>query len=231
MDCPICGEEGFDGLYGTNMHTVQMHDENIMKVDKECKECGDTFSARRGNTDNRTFCSKDCQGDWMSKHNTGEDHWTADKDYPYTGKEHHSYNSEIVNCEACGNELERNQRRIRINEMHFCDYGCQGEWRSENNVKENHPRWKGGHIRYGSGWHDNKKEEIRSRDGYECVACGMTNEEHLEEQGKSLEVHHIRKARKFEDKEKAHDPENLITLCKDCHVRWEGVPLKPVRAD
>ena len=100
---------------------------------------------------------------------------------------------------------------------------------------EDNPLWKGGTFPYGSGWNDAKKEQVRERDGRECQCCGRAEEEHIELYGRKHSVHHIQKARDFDDPEQRNHPDNLITLCesKECHKRWEQMsPLRPqVAAD
>jgi len=58
----------------------------------------------------------------------------------------------IVECENCGKEKRTTSYRARINEHHFCDAECKGEWQSENHTKEDHPRW--------------------NRESYVCEVCG-----------------------------------------------------------
>ncbi|WP_280985286.1 homing endonuclease associated repeat-containing protein [Halorhabdus utahensis] len=90
---------------------------------------------------------------------------------------------------------------------------------------EEHPGWKGGHKRYyGPSW-SSARRKARERDGYTCQRCGMTDEEHLDEYGHKLHVHHIKPFRTFDDHEDANDLGNLITVCLDCHNRLEGLPL------
>lgn len=81
---------------------------------------------------------------------------------------------------------------------------------------------------YGAGWDESKREQVRERDEYECQVCGMLNEEHIERVGNSLHVHHIRKARKFDDPKQRNSPNNLITLCVYCHRQADRYsPLLP----
>lgn len=88
---------------------------------------------------------------------------------------------------------------------------------------EEHPRYKGGEIVYGAGWNDTKRRIVRERDEYTCQdpRCSVTQPEHQDEYGEKLHVHHLRKARDVNDPEERNAPENLITLCRDCHRRWE----------
>jgi len=80
---------------------------------------------------------------------------------------------------------------------------------------------------YGKGWTKAKKKAIRERDGRECQVCGLSQQEHIEDLGFKLHVHHIVPARLFSNPQKRNDPDNLITLCAECHRRWEGIPLRP----
>ena len=62
----------------------------------------------------------------------------------------------------------------------------------------------------------NQREYILKRDGYKCSICGCISDD--------LTVHHIRKRCNGG----TNDPENLISLCQDCHVRihkWEEIRL------
>lgn len=76
---------------------------------------------------------------------------------------------------------------------------------------------------YGPNW-DECAEKIRERDDYECQNCGMSNVEHVEKFGSKLNVHHIKKARKFDSYDAANAQENLITLCNSCHSTYEHLP-------
>ena len=49
---------------------------------------------------------------------------------------------------------------------------------------------------------------VKKRDGYNCQVCN-TNED--------LQVHHILPAWKYRNKK--YDLDNLITLCRTCHMR------------
>lgn len=93
---------------------------------------------------------------------------------------------------------------------------------------EDHPLWKEGNrsVYYGPGWHRARKEVLK-RDGYECRVCGMTDEEHTDEYGKGLDVHHIVKRRKFESPADANNPDNLAAVCRSCHLKYEDMPVFP----
>lgn len=54
------------------------------------------------------------------------------------------------------------------------------------------------------------KDAVRERDGMACTRCGMTNEEHVGAQGRSLHVHRIEPG-------SAYTLEGCLTLCVRCH--------------
>ena len=74
--------------------------------------------------------------------------------------------------------------------------------------------WQGGKSfeEYGMGWTNDLKNSIRKRDHYACQECGILQDK-LSSWNKKLDVHH-----KDYDK-KNLCPDNLITLCRKCHVR------------
>lgn len=96
-------------------------------------------------------------------------------------------------------------------------------------VGDDHPNWAGGHVPYGPGWTAAKRRKVRDRDNRECQDCGMANDVHEKRHGQKLHVHHIRPARSVEDPEERNGADNLITLCRDCHLgKWEQMtPLRP----
>jgi len=57
------------------------------------------------------------------------------------------------------------------------------------------------------------RELVKSRDDHKCVLCGMGETEHVKQYNTTLIVHHINLDRTHNYKE------NLVTLCKSCHVR------------
>jgi len=100
----------------------------------------------------------------------------------------------------------------------------------DNQSGENNYNWKGGYGNYGGIWDEARKKALE-RDDSECQVCGITAQEHREEYGRSLDVHHIQPSRTFDDQRDAHVLTNLITLCLSCHKKWEGIPLRPVIED
>ena len=74
--------------------------------------------------------------------------------------------------------------------------------------------WNSDRNDYGPDW-DSIRKKIIDRDHHECALC------HTKSSVSFLHVHHIRPFRTFTDKTKANSPENLITLCPECHHRVE----------
>ena len=62
---------------------------------------------------------------------------------------------------------------------------------------------------------DTLRKYALKRDNYTCQECGATE---------NLQVHHI-KAKKFHP-ELTYDLDNLITLCKKCHLKAHGKGFK-----
>jgi endogenous inhibitor of DNA gyrase (YacG/DUF329 family) len=112
-----------------------------------------------------------------------------------------------------------------------CSMECQGEWRSRVLVGEKSPTYTGGEVLYGRGWNETKKETVRERDDHQCQSCGMAQEQHLRQHDQKLHVHHIVKARLFDDDELRNNDNNLVTMCLTCHGEWEGIPLRPQIAE
>ncbi len=100
---------------------------------------------------------------------------------------------------------------------------------------EHHPNWRGGYDGYyGPNWPEQRRA-ARARDDYHCQACGVDEVTHRENTGERLSVHHITPFREFTDGEADYESanalDNLVTLCKRCHVRWEGIPLAQTRSN
>ena len=72
------------------------------------------------------------------------------------------------------------------------------------------------------------KEQVKRLDGYRCQICGRGVPD-----GVTLDVHHWKENRGMGSKESVNRPENLITLCRQCHLKFSGpgMPWKIVEFD
>ena len=195
--CGNCNSE-FHPEFNTN------HCEKCRHVHKKCKRCRKEFSVPRSH--NRVeFCSISC---------AGLDRW---KDAITKRGERRPP------CSYCGKPITRQYwDYTHKKENHFCDRECYRLWRIANPKigGEFHPRWTGGYDGYyGRSWKRQRKL-ARERDKV-CQRCGKTPEEN----GKALDVHHVKPFRDFgiEREKEAHDLSNLTCYCSNCHssLEWE----------
>jgi len=224
-DHEFCDRDCFNKWQSENLSGEDSHMWEGGKVTVECDWCGNETEKEQVNYKNneKAFCSHECHGKWKGKNQTGEDN-------PVYKPE----SRKTVACDNCTASIEKRVWKVKRNERNFCDKSCYAEWQSENRRGENHPRYvedKVG-ISYGGSWPRKRRERLE-KDNHQCVVCSKSNAQEKADYDRALSVHHIRKARNFiqEDgslnEEMAHRLENLITLCTDCHNRWEGIPLRP----
>ena len=88
------------------------------------------------------------------------------------------------------------------------------EFRDEQSARmtgDNNHNWQGGiaTLPYGPEFNSTLKSQIRARDNHTCQECNQTEEQI----GRALDVHHI------DYDKKNNSPENLISLCRSCHVQ------------
>jgi 5-methylcytosine-specific restriction endonuclease McrA len=94
---------------------------------------------------------------------------------------------------------------------------------SESTTGEANPNWQGGYShRYGDGW-SVCRAFVLDRDE-RCQACGHEGEDRL------LDVHHSIPVRRFRQASdtalaEAHDPRNLVVLCRRCHPKADNGSL------
>lgn len=263
-ECPTCGRADFSNETGMKQHHAKSHDESIAGVEVECAWCGKTKRVPPVETEDhdRHFCDSQCQGAWKAENIVGENHPLRDragvwcswcgsikavKRYQYELYDRFFCNpgckgewmdenredenglawdggKTTIRCANCDETVERWPSKIERAERSFCGSACAYEWISKNLSGSNHPLWEGGPSRYGEGWTYRLKEKIRDRQGRLCGGCGT----HESEFRQRLDVHHIQKARSFDDDQKRNDDSILVALCPTCHPAWESMtPLRP----
>lgn len=181
----------------------------------ECEQCESEFEVKPHREKKARFCSQECKGRYYGS--------------PIPSKKHPT-----LVCEWCGSNFKVTPARAESSR--FCSKGCQNAWQSEtkhgvDNLPdpprgEDHPWWNGGECdHYGENWLEQRKK-TRERDDHSCRYCGK----HRSELGQEPDVHHIIPRKKFDvqnEYEEMNALDNLICLCKSCHPKWEGVPLRP----
>jgi len=202
--------------------------------DHVCEWCGNTYTTKKSRSDITRFCSKECKQKNHSVESRDRVTVTCEScGKEYDVKKHREDTTKYcsrecpgrtvdLSCEYCGEEYTVSKSYSERGSR-FCSYACKHKWQSEYNVGENNPTFKGGHDRYyGSNWRK-MRQKARERDGYQCQACGLDESDSRWE----LSVHHIRPLRDFDTPEEANTLDNLVSLCRSCHGKWEGIPVKP----
>ena len=243
-ECPTCGDV-FDTNHGMRVHHAHIHDESLTDKTHRCTVCEEQFTrpeSRLPDSDN-VFCSKECHGTFLtgqrkSEHVTSACMWCGDtfeqrqsqhkkSEKSFCSHECHGnwkeqQGSVDVICENCGSTFRRNEWHIDNTEHHFCSNPCRANWLSENWNGESHPLWEGGPTPYyGPDWYSQRRKAIQ-RDDEQCCDCGMTRDQHYDEYGADLEVHHKTPIRTFNDTTEANKLTNLITVCTTCHMKREN---------
>lgn len=117
------------------------------------------------------------------------------------------YSCWLCKCD-CGKEVRIKGGNLQSGMTQSC--GCLRQEKCSENGKmytgENNPNYIDGHKC------TSIKERIRKRDNYTCQKCGKTQKE-LKGRHKKLDVHHI------DGDNTNNDPENMITLCHNCHAK------------
>jgi len=133
--------------------------------------------------------------------------------------------------------VEEGQTTYEIASECGCAATTVSQWLRRHGIEarelagKNHPNWRGGRKAYGPGWDPSKRRQVRERDDHTCQdpACSVTQDDHLNQYDEKLHVHHLIKARDIDDPEERNAPENLITLCRDCHREWERLSEAGIR--
>lgn len=127
------------------------------------------------------------------------------------------HDSKLVQCDYCGNEFRK--PNSAISEHNFCSGKCRADFA----VGSNNPNWRGGNSKggRGRGW-ARLSDSIRKRDFFKCQWCGKSENEN----GARLSVDHIKPWRTFQDKAQANNRLNLVSLCRSCHGRKNGIELE-----
>jgi len=196
-----------------------------IKINTNCDECGNSFiwegdrisrfSVRNGNPA-KHFCNPECQ----NRHHSRK----MSLNNPMQGKKHSLKVKEFIQRLNTGRKLSPEQLRKKIIAQTGKEHSI--EWRlniskakiGKPNLKirgKNNVNWKGGisseiKKRYMNCDWKLIRKEVLIRYNFQCQDCGNKVR---------LDVHHIIPYRIC----KEHKIENLIPLCKSCHMKkeWE----------
>jgi len=175
-------------------------------VEVKCEYCGKIIERipARLKLNKLQFCNAECYSKYVSKYYRGRNH-------PHWKEDSH-IKLECLNCGKIYDEII--QRKDR---SHFCSNKCKYEWQSSELVGDKRYNWKGGYIPYyGTNWIEIRKRALK-RDNFTCQLCGK----HEDEFDISLDIHHKISIRKFKEPEDSNFLNNLITLCRRCHMKVE----------
>lgn len=177
--------------------------EKIGKTKHICEYCKENFMAEPSK--NQKYCSKDCTAEAFSDRYSGEGgtRWKGGKI--------------TKSCNICDTNFK--VKPARKDTAKYCSRDCMGKSKETDNPE----------IKYYGGW-ERKRKFALQRDNHKCQVCGMSKEEHVEKYGRSLDVHHLKPIKEFDNPKDAHYLGNLITVCRKHHSVIEDWGLKPSNA-
>jgi len=216
-NCKVCGEEfakkvnDSENYWSTKRFCSRECSYEFRRkerVKKECPVCEEKFEVLETQKDRRTFCSNECYSTDLSNNSErysslfekGHDGYDSS---PWQGK---TFSEK--HCQAISEALQGISR--------------SEEYIKENLEGENHWNWQGGKsfVDYPSSFNSSLKRKVRMRDGFECVNCGLSQDECVDEHGKKLAAHHV-------DGDKSNTSlSNLVSLCTSCHVKHHNSGLE-----
>lgn len=243
--CPTCGK-ALTTERGKRQHHTKVHGE--LPPNRTCPDCGTDFydpKARRTYCDNCYSESGRKNGNWNDAMETTDCRRCGSEFEYYPSNKEGVYCPECVEdadeflgepswkgkktelvtteCEYCGGDVVMRASKRAYGSGRFCSEDCKYAWMSDNWRGEDHPRWGGGWDETRNrNWKAARRKTLR-RDNHRCRNCGTSSEE----LGCEPDVHHIKPIREYDDPTEAHMMDNLITLCRACHMKVEHgkIPL------
>ena len=224
MNCKTCGRQ-----LERKQHSFCSRDcsnkRNIKSIQRICKACGNRFVVYPSQPWRSDYCSLECSPrhiankekvcEYCGKGFVAFSH-RAVIEGKYCSRQclYDSNNSNtVVHCCICEKPIPSSPRRSNRSSRHFCSPECKSIGQSG----EGNPAWNGGAGSYrGPNWWK-QRQLARKRDAFTCQQCGITEEEI----GQSLDVHHIKPFRLFDDYKAANALDNLVSLCHLCHLTVE----------
>lgn len=204
----FCSQECY-GQWRSEMFVGKKHpnwcsNQESAKEKYKCKNCSEEVWRYPSQVNDLVFCSDECYLDWVEKEYSGRKHpdWSGGR--------------KDVECDICGDEVQRYEDEIESTSVTVCSRECLYEWTSSSRDMpsgEDHWAWEGGPVDFGEDWYE-MRAKIRERDEV-CQKCGEDGS------GDQLHVHHIVPRREFENVNESNTRDNLILVCRSCHMKVE----------
>jgi hypothetical protein len=181
----------------------------------ECPTCGDCFKSEHGvklhhansHGESLAYSEYECEicGDTFER----KDSEAERRDEAFCSRE--CYNNRettavTFECPVCGETGERKRSEYERWDVSVCSNECRAEWLSESQRGDENPNYVHGGDR--ERFTEYERTQIFERDDYTCQDCG--------ERGGTLAAHHVEYV--SENPDRAHDIDNGVTLCDDCHA-------------
>lgn len=240
--CPTCTRE-FASERGMRVHHTTVHDEQL--PNQHCSDCGTAFYASNGDRMRCDDCTPRRRKRDLAHGNTTGTCLICDSEFRYYTSEkeghycphcvtdddvtcnlHLTAEKKVpVSCSHCNNTKSLFPSEVDERTNHFCDRTCYREWLSSTQranqkwCKSDNPNWSGGvdaDDLYRKGWPRARRRTLQ-RDGHSCQRCGASRDE----LGQNPDVHHIQPVRIFDEPHDAHTLDNLVCLCRACHLTVE----------
>lgn len=196
IDCPTCDRK-FDSDKAVKIHHTKSHGESIAGFEYNCAWCGNKV-IKNNDVYEKAFCSDDCRDRWQSENFSGK------------GNPNYQNAQKRVVCNFCNKEFYRPESQLKGELGKYCSHSCKGK----DKTGEDSPVWKDINSET-EKFTKQERRKILERDEYTCQDCGKENE--------NFNAHHIIPT--SESEEKAHDIDNGVTLCIECHASRHEEPV------
>lgn len=176
------------------------------RVTLKCKECGSEFEKVKSREDRAKYCSERCRIEAFTEVGLEKGKETRFEE----GHEPWNKGLSIEESEKI-QEMARKSQEAQLGIKHNPGVGFQSG--------EDHMHWQGGYTYTkgrGENWSEQRLKAL-NRDDHTCQNCNKTKSE----LALPLDVHHKTPFREFDDSDAANELDNLVCLCRSCHMKVE----------
>jgi len=240
-ECPTCGTS-LSSEAGKRQHHAKVHGDSL--PNRTCVDCGTDFYDPKSRL---SYCD-DCDpnagennGNWSDASERTDcercgdefEYYPSDKKGVYCPDcvseadeflgDHYAEVHDIERvereCEYCGEEFSVLPCVLRDGGVRFCSWDCLSEALHDGR-SDSGP--------YTGDWYRVRRQAL-DRDGHTCQHCGKGREEI----GREPDVHHVTPIRTYDDPQDAHSLDNVVALCRCCHLRAESgeIPATELRPE